>query len=170
MNITVKLNGIAQTIAVEPSDLLIDVIRDRLGVKSPKYGCGKGDCGACTVLLDGDVVRSCLVLAVEADGREITTVEALSMEGPNDVQRELIRNNAFQCGFCAPGVTLAAEELLRRNADPTEEEIREAVAGNLCRCTGYQQIVEAVRTAARSRRKKAGRKRRPRSGRKGVKS
>lgn len=169
MNITVKLNGMTQTIAVEPSDLLIDVVRDRLGVKSPKYGCGKGDCGACTVLLDGDVVRSCLVLAVEADGREVTTVESLSMEGPNDLQKELIRNNAFQCGFCAPGVTLSAEDLLRRNADPSEEEICEAIAGNLCRCTGYRQIVEAVQATARARRKTAGKKKRT-ARRKGAKS
>lgn len=159
MNIHLTLNGVPQTVAVEPSDLLIDVVRDRLGVKSPKRGCGKGDCGSCTVLLNGRTVRSCLMLAVEADGQEITTVEGLSPRGPNALQEALIRRNAFQCGYCAPGVTLAATELLERNPHPTEHEIREAIAGNLCRCTGYEAIVEAVRDVAAARPKKAARPR-----------
>ena len=115
-----------------------------MGIKSPKVGCERGDCGACTVLLGGRTVRSCLVLAVEADGAEILTVEGLSADGPNDLQRAFLERNAFQCGFCAPGIVLAATELLARNASPTEEDVREAISGNLCRCTGYEAIVEAV--------------------------
>jgi carbon-monoxide dehydrogenase small subunit len=147
--ITLTLNGEARTVDVEPSDLLLDVLRDRLGVKSPKIGCERGDCGVCTVLLDGKPVRSCIILAMEADGHEIVTVEGLSREGITPLQQAFIDRNAFQCGFCAPGVVLAVTALLRDNPHPTDDEIREAVAGNLCRCTGYDSIVQAVKSVSR---------------------
>ncbi len=155
MKIQFTLNGTPHDLEVEPSDLLIDVVRDRLGIKSPKRGCGKGDCGACTVLMNGRSIRSCLVLAAEADGQDLATVESLSANGPNDLQQALIRRNAFQCGYCAPGVILAATELLARQPHPSEEEIREAIAGNLCRCTGYEAIIDAVRDVAKPTRKPA---------------
>lgn len=148
-SITVILNGETRTVDVEPNDILLDILRERLGVKSPKVGCERGDCGVCTVLLDGKPVRSCIILAVEADGHEITTVEGLGLNGLTRLQQTFIERNAFQCGFCAPGVVLAATALLRENPKPTDEEIREALAGNLCRCTGYDSIVEAVKAASR---------------------
>lgn len=146
--ITLSVNGERWTLDVEPNETLLEILRTRIGVKSPKVGCERGDCGACTVLLDGRTVRSCLVLAVEADACEVVTVEGLSREGPNDLQRVFVEKNAFQCGFCAPGIVLAATELLSRNASPTEEEVREALSGNLCRCTGYEPIVEAILDAS----------------------
>jgi carbon-monoxide dehydrogenase small subunit len=115
-----------------------------VGLKSPKIGCGRGDCGSCTVLLDGKTVRSCLILAVEVEGQEITTVEGLGRGELTPLQRAFVERNAFQCGFCAPGIVLAATELLAHNPRPTEAQIREAISGNLCRCTGYQPIIEAV--------------------------
>lgn len=142
--ISLKLNGEAQTLEVESNDLLLDTLREKLGVKSPKIGCERGDCGACTVLLDGKTVRSCLILAVEADGREITTVEGLGKDGPTALQKSFLKHNSFQCGYCAPGIVLASHELLKRNPSPGEEEVKEALAGNLCRCTGYEPIVRAV--------------------------
>ena len=147
--ITMTLNGETRTVDVAPNDILLDVLRDKLGIKSPKTGCERGDCGVCTVLLDGKPVRSCLILAVEADGHEITTVEGLGKDGLTPLQQAFIDRNAFQCGFCAPGVVLAATALLRENPDPTEQEIREALSGNLCRCTGYDSIVDAIRAASR---------------------
>ena len=149
--ITMKINGESRTIDVEPSDLLLEVLRDKLGVKSPKIGCERGDCGVCTILLDGKSVRSCLILAIEADGHEITTVEGLGRNGLTPLQKSFLKHNAFQCGFCAPGMVLAATELLERNPHPEEEEIKEAIAGNLCRCTGYEPIVKAIKAAARRR-------------------
>jgi carbon-monoxide dehydrogenase small subunit len=131
-------------VEVEPNDLLLDVVRTRLGVSSPKIGCERGDCGACTVLLDGKSVRTCLILAVEVDGHEITTVEGLSCSGLTPLQRSFLDHGSFQCGFCAPGMVLAATELLGKNPHPTEAEVREALAGNLCRCTGYKPIIDAV--------------------------
>jgi aerobic-type carbon monoxide dehydrogenase small subunit (CoxS/CutS family) len=148
--ITLTLNGEARRVDVEPSEVLLDVLREKLGVKSPKIGCERGDCGACTILLDGKSVRSCLILAIEADGHEIVTVEGLSREGPTPLQKSFIRHNAFQCGFCAPGIVLAATELLGNNARPSEREIKEAIAGNLCRCTGYEPIVKAILDASRN--------------------
>ena len=142
--ITINVNGEEWTLEVEPNETLLEVLRERVGIKSPKVGCERGDCGACTVILGGRTVRSCLVLAVEADGHGVLTVEALSKDGPNELQRALIDRNAFQCGFCAPGVVLSVSELLARNTTPTEDEVKEAIAGNLCRCTGYTPIVEAV--------------------------
>jgi aerobic carbon-monoxide dehydrogenase small subunit len=148
VKITLKLNGESRTVDVEPSDILLDVLRDRLGIKSPKIGCERGDCGSCTVLLDGKSVRSCLVLAIEADGHEIVTVEGLCCERLTALQESFLAHNSFQCGYCAPGVTLAATELLQKNPHPTEQEIKEAISGNLCRCTGYEPIIEAIRAVA----------------------
>ncbi|MGA2261637.1 MAG: (2Fe-2S)-binding protein [Acidobacteriota bacterium] len=142
--ITVKLNYETRSVMVQPNDTLLDVLREKLGVKSPKIGCERGDCGACTVLLDGKTVRSCLILAIEADGHEIVTVEGLSKESLTPVQLAFLEHNSFQCGFCAPGVVLAATELLEQHPEPTAEQIKEALSGNLCRCTGYQSIIEAI--------------------------
>lgn len=150
MNITLTLNGEEQTVSVEPNEILLDVLREKLGVKSPKVGCERGDCGVCTVILNGRTVRSCLVLAAEADGAEIVTVEGLSRNGLTPLQQSFVRHNSFQCGFCAPGMVLAATELLQKNPRPTRHEITEAVAGNLCRCTGYQPIIEAIEDVVRS--------------------
>jgi aerobic-type carbon monoxide dehydrogenase small subunit (CoxS/CutS family) len=142
--ITLKINGETRSVDVEPSDIFIDVLREKLGVKSPKIGCEKGDCGTCTVLLDGKTVRSCLILAIEMDGHEITTVEGLNHEGLTPLQQSLLEHGSFQCGYCAPGVVLSATELLKNNPHPTEEEAKEAIAGNLCRCTGYEPIIKAI--------------------------
>ncbi len=154
--ITLRLNHEARIVDVEPSDILLDVLREKLGIKSPKIGCERGDCGACTVLLDGRAVRSCLILAIEADGHEIVTVEGLCQEKLTALQESFLKHNSFQCGFCAPGVTLSATELLERNPRPTEHEIKEAIAGNLCRCTGYQTIVDAIKDVPKTAAAKAG--------------
>ena len=152
--IQLKLNGIQRRVDVEPNDVLIDVLRDKLGAKSPKVGCDRGDCGTCTVMIGGRTCRSCLVLAVEADGREVITLEGLMAGGRmTPLQESLLARNAFQCGFCAPGMVLSATELLRRNPSPSEEQIKEAIAGNLCRCTGYTPIVEAIRECVKASKK-----------------
>jgi len=142
--ITLTLNGETRAVDVEPNDILLDVVRDKLGVKSPKYGCGRGDCGSCTVIMDGRTVRSCLILAIEADGAEIVTVEGLCRDGLTPLQESFLKHNSFQCGYCAPGMTLSATELLERKASPSREEVQEAIAGNLCRCTGYTAIIDAI--------------------------
>jgi carbon-monoxide dehydrogenase small subunit len=142
--IALKLNGYDTTVAVEPYEKLLDVLRDKLGVKSPKYGCGRGECGACSVLLNGKSVRTCVIYAVEADGQEIVTVEGLEKDGLTPLQQSFLAHNSFQCGFCAPGMIISATELLTNNPHPSEEEIREAIAGNLCRCTGYGSVVDAI--------------------------
>ena len=147
--ITVTVNGEIRSVEVEPNDILLYVLREKLGVKSPKIGCERGDCGTCTIMLNGKTVRSCLMLAVEVDGQEITTVEGLSPDGLTPLQEEFIQHNSFQCGFCAPGITLAATELLKKNSKPTRREVQEAIAGNLCRCTGYEQIIDAILDASR---------------------
>jgi carbon-monoxide dehydrogenase small subunit len=147
--ITFKLNQETRSVEVEPSDILLDVLREKLGVKSPKIGCERGDCGACTVLLDGKSVRTCLILAIEVDGCKITTVEGLSRAGLTPLQESFLKHGSFQCGFCAPGIVLSATELLAKNPHPTVAEVREAIAGNLCRCTGYQPIIEAVLAVSR---------------------
>ena len=149
MELTVKVNGERWDIDAAPADVLLDVLRETIGVKSPKIGCERGDCGSCTILLDGKTVRSCLVLAVEVDGQEITTVEGIGYEGLSQLQDLFISNNAFQCGFCAPAIVLSATELLDNNPSPTRHDVQEALAGNLCRCTGYEPIIEAVLAAAR---------------------
>jgi len=147
--INFKLNGRPVSIEVKDNELLINVLRDRLGVLSPKYGCGIGECGACTVLLDGEPVLSCLTLAVEVDGREITTVEGLAKDGKlHPVQEAFIEEGAIQCGYCTPGFILVAKRLLEEIKNPSEEMIREYVRGNLCRCTGYVNIIKAIKRAA----------------------
>ncbi len=142
--ITLNVNGEEWTVEVEPSDTLLDVLRSKIGVKSPKVGCERGDCGSCTVILDGKSVRSCLVLAVECDGCGVLTIEGIVRDGPNELIQAFVARNAFQCGFCAPGVVLTTSELLAKNPRPTEDEIKEAISGNLCRCTGYRPIIDAV--------------------------
>lgn len=146
MNHTVKfiLNGLPVEVQVKSNEKLLDVLRDKLGVTSPKFGCGVGECGACTVHIDGMSVRSCITFAVEVDGKEVVTLEGLQENGPTEIQKAFIKHNAFQCGFCAPGFVMSAAELIEKNPSPGEEEIRHALAGNLCRCTGYQNIVDAM--------------------------
>ena len=146
--IMVTLNGEQFPLSVEPGDLLLDVLRTRAGVKSPKIGCERGDCGSCTVLLDGKSVRSCLILAVEVDGHEITTVEGIEHDGLTALQETLVELSSFQCGFCAPGIVLATQELLDHVDHPTRRQVQEAISGNLCRCTGYEPIIDAVLAAA----------------------
>ncbi len=147
--INFKLNGRPISIEVKDNELLINVLRDRLGVLSPKYGCGIGECGACTVLLDGEPVLSCLTLAVEVDGREVTTVEGLAKDGKlHPVQEAFIEEGAIQCGYCTPGFILVAKRLLEEVRNPSEDVIREYVRGNLCRCTGYVNIIKAIKRAA----------------------
>ncbi|HEY5651593.1 MAG TPA: (2Fe-2S)-binding protein [Acidimicrobiia bacterium] len=155
-DIEMTVNGEKLSIEVVPRDVLLDVLRSRLGIKSPKIGCERGDCGACTVLIDGKTIRSCLVLAVEADGHEVTTVEGIEHAGLTAVQETMIEQSAFQCGFCAPGIVVVAAELVGRNPHPTAGDVREAIAGNLCRCTGYESIVEAVVAATTVTRSRAG--------------
>lgn len=145
-----KLNGETIISEVKPNEVLIDFLRYKLGVKSPKIGCDRGDCGTCTVIMNGKTVRSCLVLAVEADGCEIITVEGANKNKiTQKLQKKLHEKNAFQCGFCAPGMILSATELLTENPKPNREEIKEAISGNLCRCTGYEPIVEAIEETAK---------------------
>jgi len=138
------LNGEARFLYVEPNEMLLDVLRDKMGVKSPKCGCDNGDCGACTVILDGKTVRSCLVFAIEVDGHEISTLENISKNGLSPLQKMFLEKNVFQCGYCAPGMILSATELITNNPHPAEHEIKEALAGNLCRCTGYTPVIEAI--------------------------
>jgi len=147
--ITLTVNGSVEILEVEPHRTLLQVLREDLALTGPKIGCEAGECGACTVLFDGEAVNSCLVLAVEADGHEIVTVEGLSNNGQLDpLQRAFIDHNAVQCGFCTPGMLISARALLDRNPHPTEAEIRQAIAGNLCRCTGYTRIVRAIQAVA----------------------
>ncbi len=147
--ITLHVNGRAYDVPVENRTRLLDALRGVVGMTGPKEGCGTGDCGACTVLLDGKPVTSCLVLAVSAQGKEITTVEGLAKDGClHPIQQAFVERGGLQCGFCTPGMLLSAKALLDENPHPTRDEIRFALAGNLCRCTGYDKIVEAVERAA----------------------
>ncbi len=146
------INGIDTTLDVEPAERLLDTLRQKAGLTGTKEGCGVGECGACSVLMDGKLVPSCLVLSVQADGCEITTIEGLEKDGRlNDLQKAFVDEGAVQCGFCTPGMIMAGEALLQRYRRPTTEQIREGIAGNLCRCTGYTKIVTAIRKAARQR-------------------
>jgi len=138
------LNEEIRTIDVKPNEVLLDVLRDRLGTKSPKCGCDRGDCGACAVMINGKSVRSCLVFAIEVDGQEVRTLEGISQPKLTKLQEKFIELNSFQCGFCAPGVIISATELLEHNPHPDLEEIKEALSGNLCRCTGYTPIFDAI--------------------------
>ena len=148
--IRLRVNGEDCELLIPPSKTLLEVLREDLALTGAKEGCEDGTCGACTVLLDGKPVRSCLVLAVEAEGKEILTIEGLSKgEELHPLQEAFVNYGAVQCGFCTPGMILTAKALLDSNPDPSEEEIREAISGNLCRCTGYVKIVEAIAEAAR---------------------
>jgi carbon-monoxide dehydrogenase small subunit len=148
--ITLTINGQKHQLLVEPNELLGNVLRDRLGLTGVKYGCGTGQCGACTVLAEGDPILSCLTLAVAVDGANITTVEGLAGErGALDpLQEAFLDNNAIQCGYCTPGMIMLAKGLLNENPNPSEKEIRRHMKGNICRCTGYSGIVRAVKSCA----------------------
>jgi carbon-monoxide dehydrogenase small subunit len=148
--ITLRVNGATYPVEVEPRERLLDVVRYKLDLTGAKEGCGTGDCGACTMLVDGQPVTTCLMLAVSAAGREITTVEGLARPGElSPLQQAFVDHTALQCGVCIPGFLVNATALLRENPNPSEAEIRIALQGNLCRCTGYTKIVEAVLDAAR---------------------
>jgi carbon-monoxide dehydrogenase small subunit len=143
--IKLTINDLAVEIAVEPNRTLADMLRYDLGLTGTKKGCDTGDCGACTVILNGDAVNSCLVLAVQAHGATVETIEGLStQEGIHPLQEAFVEKGAIQCGFCSPGMIMSGKNLLDKNPNPTEQEIREGVSGNLCRCTGYQKIFEAI--------------------------
>lgn len=150
MRLVFTVNGDRQDLEVSPTTRLIDVLREHLGMTGTKEGCSEGECGACTVILDGKAVNSCLVLAPQVRGRQVVTVEGLAGDGQlTALQAKFTEHGAIQCGYCTPGMLLSAKALLIANPDPTEAEIRMALAGNLCRCTGYSAIVEAVQDAAR---------------------
>ncbi|MDD2717592.1 MAG: (2Fe-2S)-binding protein [Candidatus Wallbacteria bacterium] len=154
MKISFKINGDNETRDVNPSKTLLRFIREDLNLTGTKEGCGEGECGACTVILNGKAVHSCLTLAAEIDGAEVTTVEGLVKNGELDIlQNKFMEHNAIQCGFCTPGMLMAAKALLMVNQSPSELEIRRAMAGNICRCTGYKPIIDAVKDAARGGRK-----------------
>ncbi len=149
MECTLNVNGRTHTLSVRPDETLLDALRDRLHLTGTKEGCGEGDCGACTLQVDGRAVNACLLLAADAEGREIRTVEGLVQDGDlNPVQGAFVDNGGIQCGFCIPGMIMSADALLRSNPNPSDQEIREALAGNLCRCTGYIKIFQSVRAAA----------------------
>jgi carbon-monoxide dehydrogenase small subunit len=146
--ITFTLNGTAETALVRSHTTLLTFLREGLGLTGAKNGCATGECGACTVLLNGEPVNACLVLAVEVDGVDITTVEGLSQDGQlKPLQQAFIDHTGTQCGFCTPGILISARALLNRNPTPTEDDIKDALRGNLCRCTGYKRIIEAVKDA-----------------------
>jgi carbon-monoxide dehydrogenase small subunit len=147
--ISLTVNGVMHELAVEPRRTLLEVLREDLGLTGTKKGCGIGDCGTCTVLMDGVATFSCLTLAIQADGCSVETVEGLAEGGKlNRLQQAFVDHGAIQCGYCTPGMLMTATELLRRNPHPDEDDIRRAISGNLCRCTGYQKIVEAIQAAA----------------------
>jgi aerobic carbon-monoxide dehydrogenase small subunit len=147
--ITVNVNGSDEVVTVPSNMTLLTMLRESLALTGTKNGCTAGECGACTVLVDGEPVNSCMMLAVEADGRKITTVEGLAKDGQLDiVQKMIIEKGGVQCGFCTPGMLISARALLNRNPHPNEEEVVEALVGNLCRCTGYSRIIESVKAAA----------------------
>jgi carbon-monoxide dehydrogenase small subunit len=139
------LNGEKRSVDLRSNQTLLEMLREKLGIKSPKCGCDRGDCGSCTVMIDGRAVRSCLVLAVEIDGCVVKTLEGMMPGGElTALQKSFLAHNSFQCGFCTPGVILSVSELLEKNPQPDQDEIKEALSGNLCRCTGYSPIIEAV--------------------------
>jgi len=144
MIIKFRLDGKDVSVEVEPNELLLNVLRDKLGVKAPKYSCGIGECGACTVLLDGEPVLSCLTLAVDANGREVTTASGIKGEEAEMLMKAFAEEGAVQCGFCTPGMFVMSYALLHEKKRPTEDEIREYLRGNLCRCTGYVNIVRGI--------------------------
>ncbi|MBP8625269.1 MAG: (2Fe-2S)-binding protein [Syntrophorhabdaceae bacterium] len=152
--INLIVNNKAYEVAVTTNKTLTQLLREDLGLLGTKEGCGIGDCGACTVILNGRTVNSCLVLAVQADGCEIQTIEGVANgKHLHPIQQAFVDHGAIQCGFCTPGMILSAKGLLEKNPEPTEEEIREAISGNLCRCTGYQKIVEAIQAVSKTEKK-----------------
>lgn len=150
-----KVNGEDYELYVEPWQTLVSVLRDGLYLTGTKEGCNTGNCGTCTVLIDGKAIKSCMVLAAQAQSKDIITIEGLSKNGLHPLQQAFIDHFAIQCGFCTPGMILAAKALLDENPDPTEEEVKLSLSGNLCRCTGYVKIVEAILAAAKMMRKRA---------------
>jgi aerobic carbon-monoxide dehydrogenase small subunit len=151
VRVTMTVNGEQRTTEVEPRLLLVHYLRDHLGLTGTHVGCDTSNCGACTVHLNGDAVKSCTVLAAQADGAEVTTIEGLASNGTlHPVQEGFWEHHGLQCGYCTPGMIVAGADLLAKNPDPSEEEVREALAGNLCRCTGYHNIVKAVMSAAKA--------------------
>jgi carbon-monoxide dehydrogenase small subunit len=164
-SITVTVNGAQERLDVPSNMTLLQMLREKLALTGTKNGCEAGECGACTVLVDGEPTNSCMMLAVEADGREVTTVEGLVLSGAeglapegvlSPLQQAFVEHNAVQCGFCTPGMLMSATALLRRYPQPSEDEIKEALVGNLCRCTGYVRIIDAIQDAARATSQQAG--------------
>ena len=148
-HVRLTVNGTLFELSVKPWETLIDVLRDYLGLTGTKEGCGLGECGACTVIMEGEAVNSCLVLAAEADGKQIATIEGLAVgDKLHPVQEAFIEHGGLQCGFCTPGMIMSAKVLLDENPNPSEEEIRKGIAGNFCRCTGYAKIIESIKAAA----------------------
>ncbi len=154
--ITLKVNGINYRISIEARRTLLEVLRENLGLTGTKKSCNEGNCGACTVLIDGRPVSSCLVLAIDAQGKEILTIEGLSEgEKLHPIQEAFLKHGAIQCGFCTPGMVMSAKAFLDENPEPTKAEIRKAISGNLCRCTGYQHIVDSIMAASKMMQKKS---------------
>ena len=151
--INLNVNGKDYALEVKPHWTLLEVIRDQIGLTGTKYGCGTGECGACTVLMDGKPAPSCLVLAPQAEGKKIITIEGLAGKELHPLQKAFVAEGAIQCGYCTPGMILTAKALLDRNPNPTEEEVRHAIDGNLCRCTGYVKPVKAILVAAKKMRR-----------------
>ena len=154
VNINIKVNGMWHKLDVEPFETLLDVLRDRLGLTGTKTGCGSGECGACTVNIDGKAILSCLTLAVQSDGKDILTIEGLQ-KGADDlhpIQEAFVKHAAVQCGYCTPGMIMTAKTLLDSNTNPSEDAVRKAISSNLCRCTGYDKPVKAILEAAKTMR------------------
>ena len=148
-NVSVTVNGVARQADVEPRTLLVYFLRETLGLTGTNVGCDTTSCGSCTVLVDGESVKSCNLLAVQVDGREVTTIEGMASDGQmHPIQEALHRNHGLQCGYCTPGMIMAAASYLKENPDPTDEQVRESLEGNLCRCTGYHNIVKSILDAA----------------------
>lgn len=160
VDIAFTLNGARTRVTVPANTTLVSLLRDRLGLTGTKIGCDKGECGACAVIIDGRSVNSCLVLAAQVDGREVTTIEGLEKEGKvHPIQEAFIEEGAIQCGYCTPGMVISAKTLLDGNPDPSDDEIRVGISGNLCRCTGYTKIFAAIRSAATKLEKERGERR-----------
>jgi len=157
VHVSMVVNGVRRELDVEPRRLLVQVLREDLDLTGTHVGCDTSQCGTCTVRMDGRAVKSCTVLAAQADGSEVTTIEGLARDGElHPLQKAFWENHGLQCGFCTPGMIMSATDLLDRNADPTDDEIRHAIEGNFCRCTGYQNIVSSIRAAAGAMRAPAG--------------